>query len=184
MWVEQLWNIYPRKLDEIFEDGPSAKIGSLEIFGHTVLLVELATIKSLICSLHVCSDSGETSTMKTSLWFISTPMIPMIATVSLQIFHLYFSSNYCPPHSMVYMLGGNFTVGLYSQRSPYTGATKVEVDPNLGRHDDFALVGPYLFAQRNDSGQIHLYISYLRQPFNLTKIPTIDPHDVRKNLLI
>ena len=85
---------------------------------------------------------------------------------------------------MVYMLGGNFTVGLYSQRSPYTDAAKVEVDPNLGRHDDFALVGPYLFAQRNDSGQIHLYISYLRQPFNLTKIPTIDPHDVRKNLLI
>ena len=56
----------------------------------------------------------------------------------------------------------------------------VEVDPNLGRHDDFLLLGPYIFAQRNDSGQIHLYISYLRQPFNLAMIPTTDPHDVRK----
>ena len=83
---------------------------------------------------------------------------------------------------MVYMSGGDFTVGLYSQRSPYTDATKMEVDPNLGRHDDFALVGPYIFAQRNDSGRIHLYISYLRQPFNLAKIPTTDPHDVRKTL--
>ena len=33
LWVEQPWNIHPRKLDrEIFEDGPSAKIGSLENF--------------------------------------------------------------------------------------------------------------------------------------------------------
>ena len=31
--MEQLWNIYLRKLDrEIFEDGPSVKIGSLENF--------------------------------------------------------------------------------------------------------------------------------------------------------
>ena len=77
--------------------------------------------------------------------------------------------------------GGNYTVGLYSQRSPYTEATKREVDPNLGRHDDFLLLGPYIFAQRNDSGRIHLYISYLRQPFNLTMIPTTDPHDVRES---
>ena len=33
LWVEQLWNVHPRKLDrKIFEDGPSAKIGSLENF--------------------------------------------------------------------------------------------------------------------------------------------------------
>ena len=33
LWVEQPWNVHPRKLDrEIFEDGPSAKIGSLENF--------------------------------------------------------------------------------------------------------------------------------------------------------
>ena len=41
LWVEQLWNVHPRKLDrEIFEDGPSAKIGSLENFrpyGITIL---------------------------------------------------------------------------------------------------------------------------------------------------
>ena len=80
-----------------------------------------------------------------------------------------------------YYAGGDFTVGLYSQRSPYNPAAKKEVDPNLGRHDDFLLLGPYIFAQRNDSGRIHLYISYLRQPFNLTKIPTTDPHDVRGN---
>ena len=33
LWVEQFWNVHPQKLDcEIFEDGPSAKIGSLENF--------------------------------------------------------------------------------------------------------------------------------------------------------
>ena len=33
LWVEQPWNVHPRKLDrEIFEDGPSTKIGSLENF--------------------------------------------------------------------------------------------------------------------------------------------------------
>ena len=69
-------------------------------------------------------------------------------------------------------------MGLYSQRSPYTDATQMEVDPNLGRHDDFFLVGPYIFAQRNDSGRVHLYISYLRQPFNLARIPSTDPHQV------
>ena len=76
------------------------------------------------------------------------------------------------------LVGGNYTVGLYSQRAPYTAVTRREFDPNLGRHDDFLLLGPYIFAQRNDSGIIHLYISYLRQPFNQTKIPTTDPHAV------
>ena len=34
LWVEQPWNVHPRKLDrEIFEDGPSAKIGSLRLYG-------------------------------------------------------------------------------------------------------------------------------------------------------
>ena len=80
---------------------------------------------------------------------------------------------------LYYVVGGDFTVGLYSQRSPYTDATQREVDPNLGRHDDFFLVGPYIFAQRNDSGHVHLYISYLRQPFNLARIPSTDPHQVR-----
>ena len=33
LWVEQPWNVHPQKLDrETFEDGPFAKIGSLEIF--------------------------------------------------------------------------------------------------------------------------------------------------------
>ena len=33
LWVEQFWNLHPRKLEhEIFEDGPSAKIESLENF--------------------------------------------------------------------------------------------------------------------------------------------------------
>ena len=31
LWVEQFWNVHLQKLDrEIFEDGPSVKIGSLE----------------------------------------------------------------------------------------------------------------------------------------------------------
>ena len=74
-------------------------------------------------------------------------------------------------------------MGLYSQRAPYTEATRREVDPNLGRHDDFLLLGPYIFAQRSDSGNIHLYISYLRQPFNQARIPSTDPHQVRENIL-
>ena len=33
LWVEQFWSFHLRKLDdEIFEDDPSVKIGSLEIF--------------------------------------------------------------------------------------------------------------------------------------------------------
>lgn len=79
-----------------------------------------------------------------------------------------------------YIAGGDNTVGLYSQRYPFTEATRKEVDPNLGRHDDFLLVGPYIFAQRSESDHIHLYISYLRQPFNLAKIPSTDPHQVRE----
>ena len=69
-------------------------------------------------------------------------------------------------------------MGLYSQRAPYSDVTRREFDPSLGRHDDFLLLGPYIFAQRNDSGIIHLYISYLRQPFNRAKIPTTDLHAV------
>ena len=97
-------------------------------------------------------------------------------------FPIHFLFHLLPTYYGVYV-GGNFTVGLYSQKSPYTGSTKTEVDPKLGRHDDFLLLGPYIFAQRNDSGNIHLYISYRRKPFNLAKIPTTDPHDVRKTAL-
>ena len=40
LWVEQLWSFHLRKVDhEIFEDGPSTKIGSLENSGYTVLVV-------------------------------------------------------------------------------------------------------------------------------------------------
>ena len=56
LWVEQPWNVHPRKLDrEIFEDGPSTKIGSLENFrpyGTTVI-----TILSYVRF----SDKGDTS---------------------------------------------------------------------------------------------------------------------------
>ena len=47
------------------------------------------------------------------------------------------------PHT----LGGDFTVNLYTQRHPYISSTAKEFDPNLGRHDDFYLIGPYIFAQ-------------------------------------
>ena len=76
--------------------------------------------------------------------------------------------------------GGDNTVGLYNQRYPYSDATKREVDPTLGRHDDFLLVGPYIFAQRKEADHVHLYVSYLRQSFSLAKIPSTDPHQVRQ----
>ena len=47
LWVEQFWNFLRRKFDrEIFEDGPSAKIGSLEKFRF------LRYYKCKICNFH------------------------------------------------------------------------------------------------------------------------------------
>ena len=43
-------------------------------------------------------------------------------------------------------------MGLYTQHHPYGTATAREFDPNLGRHDDFALIGPYIFAQVCERG--------------------------------
>ena len=80
--------------------------------------------------------------------------------------------------------GGDNTVGLYSQRYPYSDATKREVDPTLGRHDDFLLVGPYIFAQRKEADHVHLYVSYLRQSFRLAKIPSTDSHQVGQLLIL
>jgi len=72
---------------------------------------------------------------------------------------------------------GNFTVGLYTQHHPYGRATTREFDPNLGRHDDFALVGPYIFAQKTDPpNNIHLLVSYQRGSFCKCIIPSTDPH--------
>ena len=42
--------------------------------------------------------------------------------------------------------GGNYTVHLYTKQPPFTNAAQ-EFDPNLGRHDDFLLLGQYIFAQ-------------------------------------
>ena len=49
-------------------------------------------------------------------------------------------------HTHTHTLGGNFTVSLYTQHHPYGSSTRNVFDPNLGRHDDFAVVGPYIFA--------------------------------------
>ncbi len=77
-------------------------------------------------------------------------------------------------------VGGNFTVSLYTQHSPYTNKTLEEFDPSLGRHDDFLLLGPYIYAQKTDSrGVISLYISYNRGNFSKTMIPSSQPHVVK-----
>lgn len=70
-------------------------------------------------------------------------------------------------------------MSLRTQRIPYTGSTLTEFDPNLGRHDGFLLLGPYIFAQKTDSNVISLYVSYNRQPFQRAMIPATDPHRVR-----
>ena len=73
---------------------------------------------------------------------------------------------------------GNFTVSLYTQRYPFGPNTQQEFDPNLGRHEDFLLVGPYIFAQKTDENDdSHLLVSYNRQPFKPAQIPT--PYDHR-----
>ncbi len=74
-------------------------------------------------------------------------------------------------------LGGNYTVGLYVQSLPYNNPT--EVDPNLGRHDAFLMVGPYIFVQKTDNnGAASLYISYNKAPFKKAMIPAKDSHQV------
>ena len=74
---------------------------------------------------------------------------------------------------------GNFTVSLLSQRAPFNNQTLREFDPTLGKHDDFLLLGRYIFAQKTDSRNvISLYISYDRQPFQKAMIPSTEPHQV------
>ena len=68
MWVEQVWDIYPRKLDcKIFEDRPSAKIASLEISGHMVLCtymyISYTLLKSLMLYCHVQEDRATDSAL-------------------------------------------------------------------------------------------------------------------------
>ena len=70
------------------------------------------------------------------------------------------------------------TVSLYTQRQPYTEAQRRKLDPGFDHIIGFLLMGPYIFAQRSDSGTMHLYVSYNRQPFNLAKIPSTVPHVV------
>lgn len=75
--------------------------------------------------------------------------------------------------------GSNVTVSLYTQHDPYTSATLKEFDPSLGRHDDFLLLGPYIYAQKTDSkGVRSLYISYQRGKFNQARIPSTQGHQV------
>lgn len=76
----------------------------------------------------------------------------------------------------------NHTVSLYTQRYPYGQETQVEFDPNLGRHEGFLLLGPYIFAQKTeDNEDAHLLVSYNRQPFKAAQIPT--PYDHRNYIV-
>ena len=73
-------------------------------------------------------------------------------------------------------------MGLYYQISPYGNA--IEVDPKLGRHDDFVMVGPYIFAQKTVNSVVGLYISYKSSPFQKALIPSKDPHQVKAESLV
>ena len=71
----------------------------------------------------------------------------------------------------------NHTVSLYTQHYPYGSATQEEFDPNLGRHEAFLLLGPYIFVQKTESnGDAYLLVSYNRQTFNMAQIPTPYAH--------
>ncbi|CAI8030523.1 Sortilin-related receptor [Geodia barretti] len=77
---------------------------------------------------------------------------------------------------------GNYTVSLFTQRYPFGAETQQEFDPNLGRHEDFFLLGPYIFAQKTeDNDDTHLLVSYNRQPFQAAQIPT--PYDHRSYIV-
>ncbi len=67
-------------------------------------------------------------------------------------------------------------MGLYVQIPPYNNPT--DVDPNLGRHDAFLMVGPYIFVQKTDNNVVNLYTSYNKAPFQKAIIPVEDPHQV------
>ena len=70
-------------------------------------------------------------------------------------------------------------MSMYTQHYPYTSATVQEFDPSLGRHDDFLLQGPYIYAQKtNSNGVISLYTSYRRGKFKKANIPSAQPHQV------
>jgi hypothetical protein len=62
------------------------------------------------------------------------------------------------------------TVNLFTSAPPFT--THQEFDPGFGPHDAFLLHGPYVFAQRTDNGKVNLYVSHMRKPFKLARIPT------------
>ena len=64
----------------------------------------------------------------------------------------------------------DLTVNLFTSAYPFTDVA--EFDSNLGGLDVFLLVGPYIYAQRTDDDVIGLYVSYKRQPFQKTVIPT------------
>ena len=53
-----------------------------------------------------------------------------------------------------------------------------EFDPALGKHDDFLLVGPYIFAQQTVDDVITLLVSHNRKPFKMAKIPSTEEHRV------
>ena len=111
--------------------------------------------------------------IKILVWFTSTLMTVVILIVSQYQLRLLSS----------YSSGNNFTVSLLTQRAPYTRSTLHEFDPNLGRHDAFLLLGPYIFAQKTDSENIiNLYVSFNRQPFQKAKIPTTEPHQVSSSV--
>lgn len=76
-------------------------------------------------------------------------------------------------------LDNDFSVNLYTSSTPFT--THKEFDPKLGEHDGFLVRGPYIFAQRTDAEKVNLYVSYMRQPFRLAKIPT--PYEHRNYLV-
>ncbi len=69
-------------------------------------------------------------------------------------------------------------MGLYVQTPPYNNPT--EVDPNLGRHDAFVMVGPYIFVQKTVNDVASLYTSYNKGTFKKAMIPAEIPHQVSK----
>ncbi len=72
-------------------------------------------------------------------------------------------------------------MGLFLQSLPYENP--IEVDPNLGRHEAFLMVGPYIFVQKIENGISNLYISYKKAQFKKAMISVQDPHQVRQTIM-
>ncbi|KAL5471537.1 hypothetical protein EMCRGX_G029661 [Ephydatia muelleri] len=120
--------------------------------------------------LYVTQDTGTSWTLVDN--YVDTPQDFQWGDPTIDPAHIVYYNVYNPTDRS----RGNYTVHLYTKQPPFTNAAQ-EFDPNLGRHDDFLLLGHYIFVQQTDpSGSPFLKVSYNRNPFQRAQIPSTFGH--------